>query len=76
AQIEQIQLLPSDDPAMIHANLRAKRRSPNRRNDRSSETGGETERRSIAPRRRQARSKPLQVEPTVALITVPQEVAP
>lgn len=76
AQIEQIQLLPSDDPAMIHANLRAKRRSPNHRNDRSSEKGGETERRSIAPRRRQARSKPLQVEPTVALIQVPQEIAP
>jgi poly(A) polymerase len=66
-EIEQIQLLPSDDPAMIHANLRAKRRSPNQRNDRNSDKGGETDRRSIAPRRRQARSKPLQVEPTVAL---------
>ena len=65
-QIEQIQLLPSDDPAMIHANLRAKqRRSPNNRNDRKSE--GETDRRSIAPRRRQARSKPLQVQPTIAV---------
>jgi len=75
AEIEPIQLLPSDDPAMIHANLRAKRRSPNRRNDRNSETGGETDRRSIAPRRRQPRSKPLQVEPTVAVSTTPQEVA-
>jgi poly(A) polymerase len=65
-QIEQIQLLPSDDPAMIHANLRAKqRRSPNQRNERNAE--GEPERRSIAPRRRQPRSKPLQVQPTIAL---------
>jgi len=73
AEIEHIQLLPSDDPAMIHANLRAKRRSPNNRNDRHSDSGGETDRRSIAPRRRQARSKPLQVEPTVALTEVPQQ---
>ncbi len=73
AEIEHIQLLPSDDPAMIHANLRAKRRSPNNRNDRNSDSGGETDRRSIAPRRRQARSKPLQVEPTVGLTEVPQQ---
>lgn len=72
--VEHIQLLPSDDPAMIHANLRAKRRSPSHRNDRP-DSGGETDRRSIAPRRRQARSKPLQVEPTIALAEVPQEVA-
>jgi hypothetical protein len=65
-QIEQIQLLPSDDPGMIHANLRAKqRRSPNHRNERNAE--GEPERRSIAPRRRQPRSQPLQVQPTIAL---------
>lgn len=65
-QIEQIQLLPSDDPAMIHANLRAKqRRTPNNRNDRKSD--GEADRRSIAPRRRQARSKPLQIQPTIAV---------
>ena len=79
-EIEQIQLLPSDDPAMIHANLRAKRRSPNHRNDRTSGSGGEVERRSIAPRQRQPRSKPLQIEPTVALSDTPtlapqQEVA-
>lgn len=78
-EIEHIQLLPSDDPAMIHANLRAKRRSPSHRPDRNSDAGGETDRRSIAPRRRQARSKPMQVEPTVALsdapILTPQEVA-
>lgn len=72
--VEHIQLLPSDDPAMIHANLRAKRRSPSHRNDRP-DSGGETDRRSIAPRRRQARSKPLQVEPTIELAEVPQEVA-
>jgi poly(A) polymerase len=71
AEIEHIQLLPSDDPAMIHANLRAKqRRSPNHRHDRSTE--GEPERRSIAPRRRQPRSKPLQVQPTIAHTTTAQ----
>lgn len=73
-EVEHIQLLPSDDPAMIHANLRAKRRSPSHRNDRP-EASGETDRRSIAPRRRQPRSKPLQVEPTVAVIDAPQEAA-
>jgi hypothetical protein len=70
-EIEHIQLLPSDDPAMIHANLRAKqRRSPNHRHDRSTE--GEPERRSIAPRRRQPRSKPTQVQPTIAHTTTAQ----
>jgi poly(A) polymerase len=70
--IETIQLLPSDDPAMIHANLRAKqRRSPNQRNERNSE--GEPERRSIAPRRRQSRSKPIQVQPTIAVTSSESE---
>lgn len=64
-EIEPIQLLPSDDPAMIHANLRAKQRRT-AHNDRN-ET--ETDRRSIAPRRRQPRSKPVQVQPTIAVTT-------
>lgn len=69
-EIEPIQLLPSDDPAMIHANLRAKQRRTSNRTDRSEET----DRRSIAPRRRQPRSKPIQVQPTIAVsTTVPNE---
>ncbi len=65
---EPIQLLPSDDPAMIHANLRAKqRRSSNTRNDQKSDV--ESDRRTIAPRRRQVRSQPVQVQPTIAVTT-------
>ncbi len=65
---EPIQLLPSDDPAMIHANLRAKqRRSSNNRNDQKSDV--ESDRRTIAPRRRQVRSQPVQVQPTIAVTT-------
>jgi poly(A) polymerase len=64
--VEQIQLLPEDDPAMIHANLRAKRRNNPRGDNRNGrDGGGDGERRSLAPRKRQVRSKPLQVEPTI-----------
>jgi poly(A) polymerase len=66
---EPIQLLPADDPAMIHANLRAKqRRSSNSRNDQQSEVA--SDRRSIAPRRRQSRSKPAQIQPTIVQPTM------
>lgn len=66
--IEHIQLLPEDDPAMIHANLRAKRRNATRNNGNDSRGGpaGDGEgRRSLAPRKRQPRSKPVQIEPTI-----------
>ncbi len=61
--VEAIQLLPSDDPAMIHANLRAKRRS--NRNDGQGSSNSSDSRYSLAPRRRQPRSKPIQIEPTI-----------
>ncbi len=70
--LETIQLLPSDDPAMIHANLRAKRRS--NRNDSQGSSGGET-RYSLPPRRRQPRSKPTQIAPTIVSSDTPTDAS-
>ncbi|AXI04675.1 polynucleotide adenylyltransferase PcnB [Aquirhabdus parva] len=71
--VEAIQLLPSDDPAMIHANLRAKRRS--NRNDSQGSSNGSDTRYSLAPRRRQPRSKPIQIEPTIAPSTSAEDAS-
>lgn|GEM_PF-272849 len=67
-QEESLQLLPADDPAMKHVNLRAKYRKthPLHPGSGHDDDGSDTAPRArVAPRSRQPRSKPLQIAPTI-----------